>query len=1028
MTRERWGQLEELYHAVRARPPSEQTALLERAEPELRAAVASILAQEAVPERGEAPREDGAFLDRPAWEGRESLLQNYGPLKAETSVGVGEQLGPYRIEQKIGHGGMGTVYRATDTRLHRPVAIKISRSLFDDRFEREARAIAALNHPYICTLYDVGPNYLVMELLEGETLAERLRHGALPVDEIVRYGDQMAEALAEAHRLGVIHRDLKPSNIILTRNGVKILDFGIAGTVTEPGLTEPNALIGTPAYMAPEQLKAMPADARSDLFSLGLVLYEMTAGALPFPGSSLGSMLSSATVKVPPLARVPAAIGKLIFQLLEKEPAKRPQTATEVREVLRKSGRGATFSRRAVIAAAMLLFIGAGVFGTQAWLRQSRARWAQNEALPEVTRLMRASRWLAATDLLRQAERYAPASPELIRLEDLVPRGTVTIETEPAGADVYIRDYTSPDDQAAWQHLGLSPVQTDRLPQSSYPRGYYVIRAVKPGFETVEQALSLGGNSTPGFSAGNSIKIELHSKASSPTGMVWVPPGSGAAWLGIITPAPIPGFWIDRYEVTNRQFKEFVDHGGYQKREYWKEPFERAGKSLTWEQAMAEFRDETGRPGPSVWRLGSYLDEQADFPVGGVSWYEASAYAEFVGKSLPTAFHWLYAGDVGPFSYVLSFANFGGQGPAPVGKYRALGQFGTLDMPGNVQEWVSTARGVLRYTLGGAWNTPSYQALGAVDARPPLERGPFFGFRCVRYVSPVPNSLEGAPARLDNDRRNDKPVDDRTYKMFQRLHEYDRSDLKPTLDSVESSAYWHLENVSFQAAYNGERVSAHLYLPKDAAPPYQVVVFMGGTEILSQRAPYDEAGASVPFGFLLRSGRAVLVPAYKGTLERGPMPGLEGPNQLRERLIAWSTDFRRSIDYLQTRPDIDLSKVAFGAISQGAAVAPFLVALEPRIKTAVLLSGGSWKKVAPEVDPWNYAPRVTVPLLMINGRSDFGYPLESSQLPLLRAFGTPAKDKKHVLLDGGHATPVADLMRAYLDWLDQYLGPVQLRP
>ena len=325
---------------------------------------------------------------------------------------------------------------------------------------------------------------------------------------------------------------------------------------------------------------------------------------------------------------------------------------------------------------------------------------------------------------------------------------------------------------------------------------------------------------------------------------------------------------------------------------------------------------------------------------------------------------------------------------------------------------------------------PATMALGASDARPPFERGPFFGFRCVRYESPVPSSLKGAPAVLDMDRRNDKPVDDQTYKMFQRLLEYDRSDLKPTLDSVEGNSYWRLENVSFQAAYNGERVSAHLYLPKNAAPPYQVVVFMGGIETLSRRTPYDEAIASVTFGFLLRSGRAVLVPAYKGTMERGPMPGPEGPNQMREMLIAWSKDFRRSIDYLETRPDIDRGKIAFGAVSRGAGVAPFLVALEPRIKTVVLVSGGSWQKVAPEVDPWNYAPRVTVPVLMINGRSDFTFPLESSQLPLMRAFGTPAKDKKHVLLDGGHATPVAqpDLIKAYLDWLDQYLGPVQLRP
>jgi eukaryotic-like serine/threonine-protein kinase len=1017
MTPQRWQRVEELYHAAIDRPGTLRAGFLVQAcgdDTDLRQEVESLLAQSGTRSNGDDT------LDLSVWEYAPGLLE-----ETRTEFEAGVQLGPYRLAAKIGEGGMGAIFRANDSRLDRDVAVKIAGARFSARFEREARAIAAFNHPHICTLYDVGPNYLVMELLEGETLEARLRRGSLPVEEILRYGGQMSDALAEAHRRGVVHRDLKPSNIMLTRNGVKILDFGIARTATDHGLTEANAVIGTPAYMAPEQLQGRPADERGDLFSLGLVLYEMTSGTPPFPRSSLAGMLNAGPVDIPPLPNAPAGLEKLILRSLEKEPAARPQTAVDVRESLRKLERGGKLSRRAVVAAVVILFIVAGAFGTQAWLRASRARWARNEALPEVARLMRESRWLAATDLLRRAQRYAPASAELIRLRDLVPSANVTIETEPAGADLYIRDYTGPDDPAEWQYLGRSPVKTDRLPQSNYPRGYYRVRAAKLGFETVEHAVALGEGTLPA-----SAKIELHSSASTPAGMVWVPPGAGAFWMGVRTPERIPGFWIDRFEVTNREFKEFVDQGGYRKREYWKEPFQKAGKTLTWEQAMSEFRDETGQPGPSTWRLGVYPEGQADFPVGGVSWYEAAAYAQFAGKSLPGAYHWLYAGDIGPFSDVLSFGNFGGQGPAPIGKFRGLGQFGTFDMAGNVQEWVSSARGDLRYSLGGAWNTPSYVALGATDGRQPFERGPFFGFRCVRYVSPVPASLMGPVDYPDKDRRNDKPVDDQTWKIFQRLLEYDRSDLNPTLDGVEEGVYWRMENVSFQAAYNGERVSAHLYLPKNAAPPYQLVVFMGGTEILNRRTPYDQASAALTFGFLIRSGRAVLVPAYKGTMERGPMPGPAGPNQWREMNLAWSRDLRRSIDYIGTRPDIDPGKIAFGGVSQGAAVAPFLVALEPRIKTVVLLSGGTRQKVAPEVDPWNYAPRMTVPVLMINGRADFIYPLESAQLPLMRAFGTPAKEKKHVLLDGGHATPVAQpgLIKAYLEWLDQYLGPVQLRP
>ena len=216
---------------------------------------------------------------------------------------------------------MGEIYRAHDSRLGRDVAIKIAGARFSARFEREARAIAALNHPHICTLYDVGPNYLVMELLEGETLAARLRRGPLPSTKSCAAANRCRTRWRK--RIGwewfTATSNLRTS--CLTRNGVKVLDFGIAKTTSDSGLTEANAVIGTPAYMAPEQLQDKPADARSDLFSLGLVLYEMAAGTPPFPGSSLGSMLNSAPVNVPPLSGAPDGLGKLILRLLEKEPA-----------------------------------------------------------------------------------------------------------------------------------------------------------------------------------------------------------------------------------------------------------------------------------------------------------------------------------------------------------------------------------------------------------------------------------------------------------------------------------------------------------------------------------------------------------------------------------------------------------------------------------------------------------------------------------------------------------------------------------
>ncbi|MDQ2945809.1 MAG: serine/threonine protein kinase, partial [Acidobacteriota bacterium] len=195
------------------------------------------------------------------------------------SISAGARLGPYEILSLVGVGGMGEVYKARDTRLDRIVAVKVSSEQFSERFEREARAVAALNHPNICQLYDVGPNYLVMEYIDGQTLK-----GPLPLDVALKYAAQICDALEAAHSKGITHRDLKPENILATKSGIKLLDFGLAkrSVIPEAGdgtqtiaLTKENTILGTLQHMAPEQLEAKPADARSDIFAFGTVLYEM---------------------------------------------------------------------------------------------------------------------------------------------------------------------------------------------------------------------------------------------------------------------------------------------------------------------------------------------------------------------------------------------------------------------------------------------------------------------------------------------------------------------------------------------------------------------------------------------------------------------------------------------------------------------------------------------------------------------------------------------------------------------------------
>jgi eukaryotic-like serine/threonine-protein kinase len=251
----------------------------------------------------------------------------------------GTKLGPFEIQTLLGAGGMGEVYKATDTRLGRSVAIKVLKGGHLERFQVEARAIAALNHPHICALHDVGSNFLVMEYVEGQPL-----RGPLPVDQALRIALEMSGAVEAAHNKGIIHRDLKPANILVTRQGIKLLDFGLAKAVQSEAPRElrdetlsqtlPGTLLGTVSYMSPEQAQGERVDVRSDIFSFGVVIYELLSGRLPFQGDTQSSTLAAILVKEPALLQAPREFADIVTHCLRKAPADRYQTMAEVRRAL----------------------------------------------------------------------------------------------------------------------------------------------------------------------------------------------------------------------------------------------------------------------------------------------------------------------------------------------------------------------------------------------------------------------------------------------------------------------------------------------------------------------------------------------------------------------------------------------------------------------------------------------------------------------------------------------------------------------
>jgi len=977
--------------------------------------------------------------------------------------GPGSRIGPFRVERELGRGAVGVVYLAHDTKLDRLVAIKslpaevTGNGVVRARFQREARLLASFNHPNIATIYEEleeaeGVGYLILEYIPGQTLAERISKGPLKLEEVLSIVLQIAEAVAAAHKHHVIHRDLKPSNIKITPEGnVKVLDFGVAKMVAVQSLdqqitdvTQPGQVIGTPGYMSPEQALGKEIDHRSDIWSFGCVLYEMLTSKCPFPGQTTSDVLESILKTepnweaLPP--EIPLVLRDLVHKCLEKDPERRYQSATELcQDLLDYQATLAAPAPKAIDLKALLRLFRRPRFAILSvvvfmlfciaalWLinQSAKVRWARVEAIPEISRLIEQDKYFAAFSIAREAEKYISKDPMLIKLWTRVCK-RYSITTTPSGADIFLKEHSEVDNE--WEYLGQSPLRNVR-----FPRGLCRWKIEKEGYTIREGVAGLWSGS---------LNIDLWEENSLPSGMVRIPPCTLKAklWPSYkVEPVEAPAYWIDKYEVTNEQFKQFIDAGGYGNPQYWKHKFIKDGQELSWERAMREFRDRTGRAGPSTWEGGTYPKGKDKFPVCGVSWYEASAYAEFAGKGLPTVHHWTQAACTGSSSAIVPFSNFGGRGPAPVGMHVGMYVTGLYDMAGNVKEWCQSATsdsGDRRYILGGAWSEQTYMFTNR-DSRSVWDRSPSNGFRCVQYAKgreEVPDFLFRPiePSR-SRDYSKETPASEEQFQFFKRLYAYDRTELNvETVSLDDRSDYWRKERVTFDAAYGGERVIAYLFLPKKVRPPYQAVVYFPGWGA-TDRPREDFDPGSYFWDFIIMSGRAFMYPVYKGTHERRYPEGRR-PRRFdewvtyQEWIIQLSKDLGRSIDYLESRDDIDGERIAYYGLSWGARLGSIMLAVEDRVKTGIFFLGGfsGYRKPA-AIDEINFTPYVKIPVLMINGREDFIFPLETSQTPMYEFLGTPSEHKKHILYPGGHdllSLFSGQIRKDILDWLDRYLGPV----
>lgn len=1051
-----------------------------------------------------ADQEQTNILDRPAVA---PLVTIDAPPDPRTTIE--RVIGPYKILQEIGEGGMGVVYMAEQTKpVKRRIALKIIKPGMDSgqvvaRFEAERQALAMMDHPNIAKVLDTGATesgrpYFVMELVKGIPISHYCDENRLNTKQRLELFSLVCLGVQHAHQKGIIHRDLKPTNVLVAEYDhkpvPKIIDFGVAKAtsqeLTEKTLfTQFGQIVGTLDYMSPEQAKfnQLDIDTRSDIYSLGVLLYELLTGSAPIdkvrlrtsgldevlriireedaprPSSRLSSSDTLPAIAANRNSNPRVLAGQLredldwiVMKALAKERNERYQTAEAFAadidrhlddrpiEARRPSmlGRARRFVRRhkttvAITTTAACAILLAASLGTVAYLgtlkqakqeavlaetradaertrlETERKRVAREISLPQVKALMDEGRLFEAFQNAGQIRDLLAGDPEFEQVWQRL-TVTVTFDVKPDGTTVLYRDALSIDKD--WTVLGLSPLIDVELPKCDmrfrYTKEGHLAREFQRRF--------------PEFLKWDWFAGSLMKDDGNDDGMVAVHRSANSR---NVTGMDIDAFRIDRYEVSNSEFQEFVDNGGYENPDYWSDvEFVRDGESLSWEQAMVLFVDATDSRGPATWRDGQFSSGQDDYPVGGVSWYEAMAYAKYREKSLPTVHHWRWAAHSGQTGITAALSNFSDRGPTPRGTHAGIGRFEVYDLAGNVKEWCWNEDDQGRRSLrGGAWNDSEYR-FTVKDAALPWDRKPTNGFRCVRYLaedSPAPATLEvlPKPASIFAD------VPREPIESLRAWYQYDHLRLNtepvPTDESNPSEDYRH-ELIRVDAAYVDGQLDIHLFLPHAKQEKYETVVWHPGS------GHWESGGEFKPDKYhdwkyiadLPKSGRIVCFPIYKGTFERWDGRKIseqfeESPLKARDDYIAVSKEVSRAVDYLLTRSDVDANRLVYFGHSLGSIRGPATLATEPRFTAAVLQAGGYSLSLRgfPEIDPYQFTPHVKTPVLMINGTTDNIMEYESTQIPFFEDLGS--KIKKRVPLNSGHNPPAEDTHREMTTWLDQ---------
>jgi len=446
-----------------------------------------------------------------------------------------------------------------------------------------------------------------------------------------------------------------------------------------------------------------------------------------------------------------------------------------------------------ILCIAVIAIAGTGFFVVRPMMKKSYAR---NELIPGIKELVNnnARPPTAAYELGLEAEQWIPGDSALTKLWPII-ASTMSIETDPAGVEIVWKDYNKPGDP--WRSAGITPLKNQR-----FPRSYLRMEFRKPGYQTIEFA-GPGAYSRLGPELAH---LKMDAVGTLPKNMVRIPAKTTFVNLvGLESHGPknVGEFLVDKYEVTNAEYKIFMEAGGYTNPLFWTSPIYSNGKTIPLSDAVKLFVDRTGRTGPSTWEAGNYPDGQDHYPVTGVSWYEASAYAAFVKKKLPTVFHWTVLAEPSRTEFIVPLSNFNGKSTVPVGSLAGFSSFGVFDLAGNAREWCSNASSDSgkHYILGGGWNDPTYSYNDGYN-QSAMDRSVANGFRCYQELpgDTTTASLTKPLVMAFRDYTKEKPVDDATFSIFLRQFSYDKTPLNAKIDSAMEYETWTAEKISFDAA------------------------------------------------------------------------------------------------------------------------------------------------------------------------------------------------------------------------------------